>query len=281
MGKGIGLIGNFKGKVGNTVGYKLTASNNGQTQGIRVYQPIVKTPKSAGQAEQRAKLLAVNATYRALKMVIDRGNEGLPYGNKSRLAWLKTALKAEKMPWIEKNKPVTAPVVCTLTKGSLQGLSYTPTPDNLKVDVAGVKSGSAMNTVGQLSAALIAAYPHLMKGDQLTFVFVGTGDTGMQSEVVSIVLDSESAETLNSLFASVTAGDAVIEFEPHAGADFGCIIVSRQGANGEHLRSTTTLSDGTGISDDKPYNAASKAAAIASYRASAASNSDWAEESIQ
>ena len=74
MAKGIGLIGNFKGKVGNTVGYKLTASNNGQTQGIRVYQPIVKNPKSAGQAEQRAKLLAVNATYRALKKVIDRGN---------------------------------------------------------------------------------------------------------------------------------------------------------------------------------------------------------------
>ena len=75
MAKGTGLIGNFKGKVGNTVGYKLAASNNGQTQGIRVYQPIVKNPKSAGQAEQRAKLLAVNTTYRSLKMVSDRGNE--------------------------------------------------------------------------------------------------------------------------------------------------------------------------------------------------------------
>ena len=108
MAKGIGLIGNFKGKVGNMVGYKLTDSNSGNTQGIRVYQPIVKNPKTAAQAEQRAKLAPINATYRALKMVIDRGNEGLPYGNKSRLAWLKQAFKAEHMPWIEKGSVVNA-----------------------------------------------------------------------------------------------------------------------------------------------------------------------------
>ena len=281
MAKGIGLIGNFKGKVGNTVGYKLTASNNGQTQGIRVYQPIVKNPKSAGQAEQRAKLLAVNATYRALKMVIDRGNEGLPYGNKSRLAWLKTALKAEQMPWIEKGQPVTVPVVCPLTKGSLRGIGYKATSDNLTVDAAGVTSGTTMTTVGQLSAALIAAYPHLKKGDQLTFVFVAKDDDGMVSEVVSIVLDSDSAETLNSLFDAVSAINDAITFEPHTSADFGAVIVSRQGDNGEHLRSTTTLDITKNMGTDAPYDADSKAAAIASYRASAASNSDWAEESIQ
>ena len=281
MAKGIGLIGNFKGKVGNTVGYKLTASNNGQTQGIRVYQPIVKNPKSAGQAEQRAKLLAVNATYRSLKMVIDRGNEGLPYGNKSRLAWLKTALTAQQMPWIEKGSVVSAPVVCQLTKGSLPGVSFSATSDNIKVDVLGVTSATTMTTIGQLTTALMAAYPNLKKGDQLTFVFMPFEAKGLQSEVVSIVLDSKSADTLSSHFGAVTAIDDAITFEGHIGADFGAVIVSRLGDNGEHLRSNTTLAIEAGMVESAPYDEISKDEAIASYRASAASNSDWAEESIQ
>ena len=94
MAKGIGLIGNFRGKVGNMVGYNLKDSNNKQTQGVRVYQPVVKNPKTYGQAEQRAKLAPINATYRALKAIIDRGQEGKAYGNKSRLAWLSAAMKA-------------------------------------------------------------------------------------------------------------------------------------------------------------------------------------------
>ena len=277
MGKGIGLIGNFKGKVGNTVGYKLTASNNGQTQGIRVYQPIVKNPKSAGQAEQRAKLLAVNATYRALKMVIDRGNEGLPYGNKSRLAWLKGALKAEQMPWIEKGKVVSAPVGCQLTKGSLTSLSYSLNSEKLNIAVNGVTSDTDISTIGKVSTLLLAAYPNLKEGDQITIAGVYDTLNGMASIVKSFVIDSTSNVAQNFM----TAGDKVVAYElPDVG--FGAVvIVSRLGDNGEHLRSTENFA----ISDTKlggaPYDADSKAAAIASYRASAATNSDWQEEAIQ
>ena len=53
MAKAQGIIGNFKGKVGNMVGYQLTDSNNKQTQGIRIYQPNVKNPKTSAQAEQQ------------------------------------------------------------------------------------------------------------------------------------------------------------------------------------------------------------------------------------
>ena len=122
MAKGIGLIGNFKGKVGNMVGYKLSDSNTGNSQGIRVYQPIVRNPKDLRSGRAACKLAPINATYRALKMVIDRGNEGLPYGNKSRLAWLKQAFKAEGMPWFVKGA-TTIPVVCQLTKGSSVGIT--------------------------------------------------------------------------------------------------------------------------------------------------------------
>ena len=277
MAKGIGLIGNFKGKVGNTVGYKLTASNNGQTQGIRVYQPIVKNPKSAGQAEQRAKLLAVNATYRALKMVIDRGNEGLPYGNKTRLAWLKGALKASEMPWFEKGTIPTHFVGCQLTKGSLNSIGSNPYDEFLDISCNGATAASDVTTIGKVSELLKSAYTFLKEGDQITLVVVSLNTDAPMVDVNSLVIDSTST-TAQSL---LTAKENGLQFEAADVIIGSAVIVSRQGDNGEHLRSTESLSIQNSVITAAPYDAASKAAAIASYRASAASNSDWAEESIQ
>lgn len=278
MAKGIGLIGNFKGKVGNTVGYKLTASNNGQTQGIRVYQPIVKNPKSAGQAEQRAKLLPINATYRALKMVIDRGNEGLTYGNKSRLAWLKSTMASFSAPWFEKGSAINVPVLCNLTKGSLPSMLQPGTNDELCGFPLNYTEGQEPTTVGAVAALIIAQYPQVKAGDQLTFVTVGKNGENMMSQIDSIVVDPASTDAIpgaiafqdGSMVQTTTIGSSMV----------GAIITSREGSNGEHLRSTTSLHklfdyDATHDSEE------AKAAAIASYRASAASNSDWAEESIQ
>ena len=278
MAKGIGLIGNFKGKVGNTVGYKLTASNNGQTQGIRVYQPVVKNPKSAGQAEQRAKLLAVNATYRALKMVIDRGNEGLPYGNKSRLAWLKSALSNFTAPWFEKGATVSVPMLCPLTKGTLPGILQPSSAGgscSLKITYT---EGSKPATVGALSTILLSDYTQLKNGDQLTFVTAGKRNGVLNAEVASIVIDKESTQSVPADFNFEDGAIAqVTDLDTNMAA---AIIVSREGDNGQHMRSTVSLTklDEYDASFEKET---AKAAAIASYQSSAASNSDWAEESIQ
>lgn len=277
MAKGTGLIGNFKGKVGNTVGYKLSASNNGQTQGIRVYQPIVKNPKTAAQAEQRAKLLAVNANYRALKMVIDRGNEGLPYGNKSRLAWLKGALKATNMPWIEKGMVVNAPVGTLLTKGSLPGIQYTGSDSEVIIIAPGLTQGHSLTTIGGVSTALMSVYPWLKKGDQITIVFASGNSNALNATVNSFIIDTTSAVATSGW----TEGTDALNVKGPDGCIAEAIIVSREGDNGEHLRSTAELKVWHDALAIAPYDAASKAAAIASYQSSAATNSDWAEESIQ
>ena len=277
MAKGTGLIGNFKGKVGNTVGYKLSASNNGQTQGIRVYQPIVKNPMTAAQAEQRAKLSPINATYRALKMVIDRGNEGLPYGNKSRLAWLKGALKATNMPWIEKGAPVEYAVGCRLTKGSMTSLDYTLMDTAIHISVVGVTSSTQVATVGALSTALLAGCPQLKSGDQITIITSVSEEDLVNFDVMSFELDAASTAAIGDFVAA----DGHIEYDKGHSVGAYAVIVSRQGANGEHLRSNEDLHIKSTILNEAPYNADSKAAAIASYQASAANNSDWAEESIQ
>ena len=277
MGKGTGLIGNFKGKVGNTVGYKISASNTGNTQGIRVYQPIVKNPKTSAQAEQRAKLAPINATYRALKMVIDRGNESLPYGNKSRLAWLKQAFKAEYMPWFVKDAVITDPVVCQLTKGSLPALDFTVDDSSILVSVPGTTTETAVNKVSAVSTAFMAAYPFLKNGDQITFVYLSHAAGALQSRMFSFQINSKSTEAISGF----TANADTIDFSFNMDGGFGAVIVSREGYNGEHLRSNTSLKIWRDIATNAPYDATSKAAAVESYMSSASTNSDWAEESIQ
>ena len=277
MAKGIGLIGNFKGKVGNMVGYHLSDSNTGNTQGIRVYQPIVKNPKTAAQAEQRAKLAPINATYRALKMVIDRGNEGLPYGNKSRLAWLKKAFKAQQMPWFVKGATIASPVLCEITRGSLPSIFAPDTEDTqVQLPVSGIVGTES--TIGAVAALVLAAYPQLKEGDQLTAVMLESLNGSIVAYVDSIVLDPESTAAISG---NILVGEGKLVFGgPVDGAAAGCLIVSREGANGEHLRSSETLVQMAEFDADL-YNATAKAAAIASYQSSASANSDWAEESIQ
>lgn len=277
MAKGIGLIGNFKGKVGNMVGYKLSESNTGNSQGIRVYQPIVRNPKTSAQAEQRAKLAPINATYRALKMVIDRGNEGLPYGNKSRLAWLKQAFKAEGMPWIVKGQKITGPVLCPVSKGSLPNLTYAASEDDLAITCTGVKSESAVDTIGKVSTLLKAAYPWLKDGDQITIVACGERDGALSADVQSFIIEPTST-VATTLFK---AGADVLSIEYDFTAPAYAVIVSREGANGEHLRSNAALKMYSGYSTMAPYDATSKQAAIESYMSSASANADWAEESIK
>lgn len=277
MAKAIGLIGNFKGKVGNMVGYQIPDSNTGNTQGIRIYQPVVKNPKTSAQAEQRAKLAPINATYRALKSIIDRGNEGLPYGNKSRLAWLKGASNAPNMPWIEKGKPIGYPVGCQLTKGSLASLTYTVGADVIEINAAGVTTETSVATIGAVSTALKAAYPFLKDGDQITIVQGGIMAGSMGFDVFSFVIDTTSAVAVT--FFSAEAGR--INYESANGGEVGAIIVSREGESGQHLRSTENLSIEAAAAAAAPYDATSKTAAVASYMASAAGSTDWAEESIQ
>ena len=277
MGKGIGLIGNFKGKVGNTVGYKLSASNTGNTQGIRVYQPIVRNPKTSAQAEQRAKLAPINATYRALKMIIDRGNEGLPYGNKSRLAWLKQAFKAEHMPWFEKGANISVGVPCQVSKGSLVPVSYFNSKGMLQINCASMTTGTEIATIGALSTALKADYPSLQDGDQITTVILRKMNGSLYPEIFSFIIDPTS-KTPQTLYA---AGQSIIEIDRDSEKVLFAVIVSREGANGEHLRSTADLRGYESMFTAAPFDDTSKKAAIASYMSSASANSDWAEESIQ
>lgn len=277
MAKSIGLIGNFRGKVGNMVGYNLKDSNNKQTQGVRVYQPVVKNPKSYAQAEQRAKLAPINATYRALKAVIDRGQESKAYGNKSRLAWLKSALKSYNGTWFEKGSVVNYPVLVELTKGSLATqFTFSASDDRLTM-VASITAAGDTPTVGEISTGLIAKYPLLKDGDQITFVAVGSVvNGGLISDVRSFIVDSTSTTAADDAY-SVDGSNLVVELGLDT-ADAVAVICSREGDGGQHLRNTVALKATSSYPESSTWDA-SKELAIQSYMAGGVS-SDWPEEQI-
>ena len=276
MAKALGLIGNFKGKLGNTVGYSLKDSNNKQTQGVRVYQPVVRNPKTAAQAEQRAKLAPINELYRCIKMVIDRGQEGQAYGNKSRLAWLKDALKAYNGNWTEKGKSNLQAVNVPITKGSLAcDIIPSSAAPTLVINLIGL-SAQDTTTLGKLSTCFLNTFPTLKDGDQITFVLIVNAGTDISSFIDSIVLDSTSTADIPS-FIQVT-GAYMTAFGSHENGTNAAVVVSREGNNGAHLRNTASLTKISGYVDSYDQDAA-KQAAIESYMSQGA-NTDWAEESI-
>lgn len=273
MAKGLGLIGNFRGKLGNAVGYQLKDSNNKQTQGVRVYQPVVKNPKTAGQAEQRARMAVINATYRALKSVIDRGQEGVAYGNKSRLRWLSDAMKSFNGAWYEKGALIGNPALVPIAKGSLGAPVYAMNGEDVAITCGGVTTSSDVTTIGKVSAALKVGYPNLKDGDQITIVELGPINGALSAEVFSFLIDT----TDNTAIDIISAADDQLLVGLGAFATCGAVIVSREGESGQHLRSNATIVVNAAVAEDAPFNAAAKKAAIASYMTAGASV-DWPVE---
>lgn len=121
MGKGTGLFGNFRKKVGNTVGYTLKNSNNAQTQGVRIYQPVVSNPKSDPQSAQRMKLMPLQIFYQAFGDVLNHAFEGKKVGqmNRQRFMQLNMGVNSGIAPAVQKGERILAPIKCQVSSGSL------------------------------------------------------------------------------------------------------------------------------------------------------------------
>ena len=277
MAKANGIIGNFNGKVGNVVGYRLAASANKQTQGVRIYQPVVKNPQTYAQAEQRVKYAPVNATYRLLKDIIDRGFESKTYGIRSRNAWLSRALKSTMIPYYLRGEVIQYPALVQLTDGTIPSIPV-DTEENRKLAiVVNVATELISPTTAQVSNILLERYSFLKVGDQITFVKCQIENDFMTSKALSFIINpNDGAERLDDFV--VTAGKLLcwVDDENYTA---GTVIISRQGSNGRHLRSSSTLSQGRDY-DHHYFSDSVKEAAIQSYMAQS-SNTDWPEESVQ
>lgn len=274
MAKGTGIYGNFNGKIGNTVGFKIAQSRNRQNQGVRIYQPSVGNPKTAAQAEQRARVAAVQGTYTMLRNIIDRGNERKPYGYASRVEWLRNAYRSEIFPWFQKGARIAAPVICPLTFGTLPELDWSADEDFIILNAPEIPDDEHLEDIGGVSYWLEHYNTFLRDGDQLTFVTLSYEGSETDIDIFSFILDKDSGEGIDRF--DVYRG--TIRYESPIVNGIAAIIVSREGANGQHIRSLSSLKAPVDWVDYPPYDAASRAVAIASYQSAGADTSDWSED---
>lgn len=269
--------------------YRLTNSNNGEKQGYREYRATTRNPQTDQQLDQRVKMAVVTNEYRALRDVIRRGQQSFAYGDASRRAWLKMALGADFVgPYLDKGdkSPLPMPNV-PISVGGLPEVvcDYVDEDGNARLSlITDVEPGS---TVGAVSQKLLADNPWLQEGDQLTCVFCipavpssVTPDIGSYYyDVASMVLDISSAVLTRDLGLDFSYDDEthnVNVFDPTSSAVACAVIVSREGAAGEHLRSTARF----GFADvlTNYYASLNPAQARRSYKKGVTVESDWPVE---
>ena len=245
----------------------------------------VKNPQTVAQASQRYKLASLCNSWRMLSGICDHSFEGVTYGNKSRQKFMSLNLSGVDVVPVPKGSNVALPYNLCISKGSLNNPFI---KGGSAVPVTGLVDGQGVTEIWV--NALLAAYPDLQRGDQITlynvagqseqFTFKDAQYPTTKFKSTRIVLDHTSpinvgltytaaskqfttADGKNILIESMILS-SVFDDEPLANGS----ILSRQ-INGSWLRSTSNI-----VADDfgtfsEMFDDVYKNAAIASYAASA------------
>lgn len=216
MGKGTGLIGNFRKKVGNIVGYTLKNSNNGEKQGIRTYQAVVTNPKSDSQSAQRMKLMPLQVFYTAFSDVLNHAFEGRKVGqmNRQRFMQLNMTSQSGIAPAVQKGERILAPIHAVVSTGSLTqdttleqsdsvGLKLT----HITVPSLAVDTDITELTLKEFTEALIANNISLQVGMEIAFIFIISSKenprAGLPLKFNVVLNDTDSATYIKDLMGRV------------------------------------------------------------------------------
>lgn len=242
------LLGLAKGKVGDLVFYR-----DGGEQRTRT-RVIPKNPRTTAQMTQRAKIANVSAIYRALAALIADSFTNRPSNQSGYNAFASSAIALS--PFMTKQQATAAcalPQPAILSRGVLPSIEYAGVAGVADAATAIALAGefTGTSTIAQVSAALIAQYPSIQQGDELTFVSLrfdaiegADVDADVYAAIPSIInfkVDIADDTTLSAAglsFATGTlaAAGAVSDWED--GVAMQAIMHSRVDGNGQLQLST-------------------------------------------
>lgn len=284
MAKGNAFIGLVTGKLGDTVGYRITNSADKVTQGWRPYIATVANPQTEAQSIQRLKMAPAVNFYRALSTILNNAWQGQKYGTQSRNYFMSEAMRQSTgIPFIVKGDKRFYPGEYQVAQGSLARQSVTAIADNLLT--TSLISPGVTGTWGAFSQGLINRNFGIKDGDKLTFIFVGTSALGEYLPAYSyVILDTTNTTAASEILASSNlsfagAADAALQVGVvNAVTDIvaGAVILSRldTSAGTKWLRSNSRMY----VTDDYKalwMGAGAYQTAIASYMKSENVSSDW------
>lgn len=291
MAKG-SQIGLQKGKLGNTVKYRISGSNNKEEQGTRAYQPVVANPKTMAQAAQRIKMTPAVNFYRAFQEeILDHSFQGEKYGARCHAAFMKAALNMNVgFPFVPKGRDAVAPGEYLMSKGSIPSMVY-DWDDKGKLVCAALAVEDGLDDFGAWSQDVINAAPWLQNGDQITIAFVlGNEDGNEFPFVCRLVLDTENTtDQIGNVLDGLKiqfSGEGVVALNGIFGYDIegAVIIVSRPTISQttgavSWLRSTETMKPNfmLGYMRQRFFSQDAYDAAMYTYMAASRNNvtSDW------
>lgn len=284
MAKGNAFIGVVSGKIGSTVGFKISNPADKEVQGWRPYQSKVNNPRTELQAIQRLKMAPALNFYRLLAQVLDNAWQGQRYGDLSRRYFMSQAMtQTTGIPFIVKGDKRFYPGEYPVAQGSLVRQSVTAIADNLLT--TSLVSPGVSGTWGEFSQGMINKNFGIKDGDKLTFIFVGTTAAGEYIPSYSyVILDTTNTTSAADILASSNltfagAVDAQLQVgivNAVSSIVAGAVILSRLDTTSgvKWLRSNSVMF----CSDDyKEYYMGAEAyqAAIVSYMNSESAQSDW------
>lgn len=277
-------MGLWKGKKGSSVFYQIKNSNSLQKQGVRErnYEPA--NPKSARQAGQRMRMYPAQAVYGVLKDTIERSWQGVKYGQMTRQAYLKAALRSDIFPAVSKGDGVIVPGPYQIARGTLQEIRTSLSADGVAFFSLLMQEQPADGNISSWSEVLLNSNLTLREGDQITIVACYTPNPSVVQfkwAVISFYLSLTDETRLNDFFnphgldLTAVAGDFAVELAATGDAFIygAACIVSREGTT--PLRSDATLVVNTSALPGY-YGAAARAKAQRSYmKALTVQSTDW------
>lgn len=285
MAKG-SAMGLWRGKKGSSVFYRITNSNNAQKQGIRerVYEP--KNPQSYSQAGQRMKMLPASRVYQALKEVIERSWQGVPYGSVGRNYFMRYALRSDLFPALAKGDAQLVPGAYRISDGSIQPVICSYDAEGLLTISLTIGQAQLPETVGELAQLLIDNNSNIERGDQVTIVLfvsnIAQPASGIIVQRVSFYCNPGDTTSIEDKFSSIeldVRGSQLYPFVDGFEVCASACIISRDGSY--PLRSQSELALNLNAAAMMPYySPEARSAARKSYQKRVYERANWQVDPI-
>lgn len=284
MGKATGISSQFRGKVGNVIGYLAKNHAGRYEQIVKSYQPVVANPQSYAQALARVPVGPVQRVCSALLPIIQRGFEGVAYGEASKTEFLSYNLKYFRGPFMPKGTVMVPPGAMLISRGSLRLITFSKWEydgefNTVYTNLRGLDK-TELNTYGQISSMLLSRNDWLKVGEQLTLVIVTLDHDEYNYHYQSLFLDTSNTKSRDYLWNGIWVNNNIVTFcdeDMALGVPIVAISIVRSQPYGESSfkRSTAFLNLNPNVyqyNDD-----AAVQAAVASYR-TGEDPEDWEDD---
>lgn len=161
-----GAFGFLRKSIGSVTYRTSTAALDGKKRQVASLKPTnVKNPKTVAQIMQRMKMAPAAKFFDAISEILDHSWEGVPYGAKSRLEFMRRAMKNDPAVYVPYGYKNVAPGEYEISSGSLPSLPWRKVSTNDEAESM-LSVGSALNA----NQVELLVAQGLQLGDQITFI---------------------------------------------------------------------------------------------------------------